>query len=164
MADATVNATAIINVPAQAIFAVLADPIKHAAIDGHRLGPRAFRQPAADRGGAGVPDGHVPRRPPRRELPDGQPGAGVRPAARHRLGVGSGSRRQQPAVRRLDLALRPGSGRAVRDQGHPVLRLVGGPRLPPPAHRIPPFPPDHLRNSLAHLAGLVTAWPGSRAH
>ena len=35
-------------------------------------------------GGAGVPDGHVPRQPPGRELPDGQPGAGVRPAARQR--------------------------------------------------------------------------------
>jgi hypothetical protein len=23
--------------------------------------------------------------------------------------------------------------------------------------KFPPFPPDHLRNSLAHLAGLVTA-------
>ena len=34
MADAIVSATMIINAPAKAIFAVLADPIKHAAIDG----------------------------------------------------------------------------------------------------------------------------------
>jgi uncharacterized protein YndB with AHSA1/START domain len=34
MADETVSATTIINAPAEAIFAVLADPAKHAAIDG----------------------------------------------------------------------------------------------------------------------------------
>ena len=34
MADATVSATMIISAPAKAIFALLADPIKHAAIDG----------------------------------------------------------------------------------------------------------------------------------
>jgi hypothetical protein len=34
MADETVRATMVINAPAKAIFAVLADLIKHAAIDG----------------------------------------------------------------------------------------------------------------------------------
>jgi hypothetical protein len=34
MTDETINATTIINAPAEAIFAVLADPAKHAAIDG----------------------------------------------------------------------------------------------------------------------------------
>jgi hypothetical protein len=34
MAGESVSATATINVPAEAIFAVLADPVKHAAIDG----------------------------------------------------------------------------------------------------------------------------------
>jgi uncharacterized protein YndB with AHSA1/START domain len=34
MADETVSATTIINAPAEAIFAVLADPARHAAIDG----------------------------------------------------------------------------------------------------------------------------------
>ncbi|MDQ6615267.1 MAG: SRPBCC family protein [Actinomycetota bacterium] len=34
MADDTVSATTVINAPAEAIFAVLADPAKHAAIDG----------------------------------------------------------------------------------------------------------------------------------
>ncbi len=34
MADDGVNATTVINAPAEAIFAVLADPAKHAAIDG----------------------------------------------------------------------------------------------------------------------------------
>ena len=34
MAGETVSATTIINAPAEAIFAVLADPAKHAAIDG----------------------------------------------------------------------------------------------------------------------------------
>jgi hypothetical protein len=34
MADDSVSATAVINAPAEAIFAVLAEPAKHAAIDG----------------------------------------------------------------------------------------------------------------------------------
>ena len=34
MADDSVSATTVINAPAEAIFAVLADPAKHAAIDG----------------------------------------------------------------------------------------------------------------------------------
>jgi uncharacterized protein YndB with AHSA1/START domain len=34
MADDSVSATVVINAPAEAIFAVLADPAKHAAIDG----------------------------------------------------------------------------------------------------------------------------------
>ena len=34
MAGETVSATTIVNAPAEAIFAVLADPAKHAAIDG----------------------------------------------------------------------------------------------------------------------------------
>ncbi len=34
MADESVSATTIINAPAAAVFAVLADPAKHAAIDG----------------------------------------------------------------------------------------------------------------------------------
>ena len=34
MTDETIRATTIINAPAEAIFAVLADPAKHAAIDG----------------------------------------------------------------------------------------------------------------------------------
>ncbi len=34
MADESVSATTVINAPAEAIFVVLADPAKHAAIDG----------------------------------------------------------------------------------------------------------------------------------
>jgi uncharacterized protein YndB with AHSA1/START domain len=34
MGDDSVSATTVINAPAEAIFAVLADPAKHAAIDG----------------------------------------------------------------------------------------------------------------------------------
>ena len=34
MPDDTVSATRVINAPAEAVFAVLADPAKHAAIDG----------------------------------------------------------------------------------------------------------------------------------
>lgn len=34
MADDSVSATTVINAPAEAVFAVLADPAKHAAIDG----------------------------------------------------------------------------------------------------------------------------------
>lgn len=34
MTDETISASTIISAPAEAIFAVLADPAKHAAIDG----------------------------------------------------------------------------------------------------------------------------------
>jgi hypothetical protein len=157
MAGETVSATTIINAPAEAIFAVLADPARHAEIDGTGW----VREPAGSQpltaagqmfGMAMYHAGH-----PGRKLPDGQPGAGVRPAARHLLGAGPGHRRRQPAVRRLGLALRPGP---VRDHGHPVLRLAGGPQLPPPAHRIP----RSLRITWATRCLTSPAWsPRDRA-
>ena len=88
MADDTVSAATIINAPAQAISAVLADPARHAAIDGTggvresldnkplTAAGQVFRMAMYH---AGHPDG---------ELPDGQPRPGVRPAVRHLLGAG----------------------------------------------------------------------------
>ena len=45
MADETVSATTIINAPAEAIFAVLADPAHHAAVESDaRLPPTGFNR------------------------------------------------------------------------------------------------------------------------
>src|SRR6266498_665126 len=97
MADETVSATTIIHAPAEAIFAVLADPARHAAIDG---------------------TGWV------RQSLDSKPltAAG-------------------PSKTKVTLSY---DWSAVPD----FLREHIG---------FPPFPPDHLGNSLAHLAELATA-------
>jgi hypothetical protein len=128
MADDSLSATAIIHAPAKVVFAVLADPTKHAAIDWNRLGLRTRRPQAVDRGRAGFPDGHVPPEPSGRALPGGQPCRGVRPAQRHLVEAGHGNRGRQPDLRRLGVALRPDAGWTVCDQGHALLRLVWGSR------------------------------------
>jgi hypothetical protein len=56
MADDRVSATAVINAPAETIFAVLADPAKHAAIDA-----TGWVRESLD-----SPDGYVPPEPPGR--------------------------------------------------------------------------------------------------
>ena len=53
MTDETISATTIINAPAEAIFAVLADSAKHAAIDGVL---RGVGECGEDRLGWGVND------------------------------------------------------------------------------------------------------------
>jgi uncharacterized protein YndB with AHSA1/START domain len=141
MADETVSATTIINAPAEAIFAVLADPAKHAAIDG---------------------TGWV------REPVDSQPltaaGQVFRMAmyhANHPDGnylMASQVQVFEPPraicwVWRYDLAPAGPSRTTVTlsydwSAVSSFLRQHIG---------FPPFPPDHLGNSLSHLAGLVAA-------
>ena len=69
------------------LLAVLAEPSNHPAIDGTGWVRGPLDGPAAGCGGTGVPDDQVPPQRPGRELRDGQPGPGVRPAARHILGA-----------------------------------------------------------------------------
>ena len=118
MAGEAVSATTIINAPAGAIFTVLADPARHAAIDGTGWVCEPLDLQPLTAAGQVFRMTMYPPRPPGRELPDGQPGAGVRPPARHLLGAGASLRQH-----------------------------IG----------FPPFPPDHLGNSLAHLAELTIA-------
>jgi hypothetical protein len=101
MASETVSATTIMNAPAEAIFAVLADPAKHAAIDG---------------------TGWV------REPLGGQPLTA--PGQVFRMGM-----------------YHPNHPDGNYQMANRLRQRIG----------FPPFPPDHLGNSLAHLADLVTA-------
>ena len=66
MADDSVSATTVINAPAEAIFAVLADPASHAAIDGTGWVRETSDKQAVDRPRPDFPDVHVPPEPPRR--------------------------------------------------------------------------------------------------
>jgi uncharacterized protein YndB with AHSA1/START domain len=157
MADETLSATTIINAPAEAIFAVLADPARHAAIDG---------------------TGWV------REPLDSQPLTATGQVFRmtmYRANHRDGSYQMANRVQVFDpphaISWEPG-----QDTGDGDLRFGGwvwrydlapaGPSgtrvtlsydwsaVPDPLRQhigFPPFPPDHLGNSLTHLAGLVTA-------
>jgi uncharacterized protein YndB with AHSA1/START domain len=157
MADETLSATTIINAPAEAIFAVLADPAKHAAIDGTGW----VREPVDDQPltAAGQvfrvdmyhpnhPDGNyqMANRVQEFDPPHAiswQPGRDT----------GDGSLQFGGWVWRYDLA-------AAGPSGTRVTLSYDWSAVPDPLRQrigFPPFPPDHLGNSLAHLADLVTA-------
>ena len=157
MADDCVSATTVINAPAEAIFAVLADPAKHAAIDG---------------------TGWV------RETLDSTPltAAGqIFRMSMYHPNHPDGNYQMANRVQKFDppstISWEPGY-----DAGDGTLRFGGwtwrydltpaGPSTTtvtlsydwsavPDSIRehigFPPFPPEHLGNSLAHLAELVAS-------
>jgi uncharacterized protein YndB with AHSA1/START domain len=156
MADETIRATTLINAPARAVFAVLADPVKHAAIDG---------------------TGWV--RAPLDSQPLTAPGQVFRMTMYH-PNHPDGTYEMANRVQVFDpphaISWEPG-----RDTGDGLQfggwfwRYDLAPAGPSQTEvtltydwsaatdsvrqhiRFPPFPPDHLGNSLAHLADLVTA-------
>jgi uncharacterized protein YndB with AHSA1/START domain len=157
MAVETVSATTIINAPAKAVFAVLADPAKHAAIDGtgwvrEPLDSQPLTAPGqVFRMGMyhpNHPDGNYEMAnrvqvfdPPR--AISWEPGQDT----------GDGSLRFGGWVWRYDLAPAGPSGTKVT-LSYDWSAVPGSLRQ----HiGFPPFPPDHLGNSLARLGGLVTA-------
>jgi hypothetical protein len=157
MADETVSASTIINAPAGAIFAVLAEPANHAAIDGtgwvcealdsQRLAAegQVFRMTMYH---PNHPDGNyqVANRvqvfdPPR--AISWEPG----------YDTGDGSLGFGGWVWRYDLAP-AGPSQTKVTLSYDWSAVGEGPRQ---RIQFPPFSPGHLDNSLAHLAGLVTA-------
>ncbi|HEY1668410.1 MAG TPA: SRPBCC family protein [Trebonia sp.] len=159
MADETVSATTIIDAPAEAVFAVLADPAKHAAIDGTGWVRESLDgQPLTAAGQVfriamfhpNHPEGNYEMAnrvqvfdPPR--AISWEPG---QYAGDGSLGFGGWVWRYdlipaQPSGTEVTLSY---DWSAVPD----FLREHIG---------FPPFPPDHLGNSLAHLAELATACP-----
>lgn len=157
MADETVTATTIISAPAEAIFAVLADPARHAAIDGTgwvrepldsqplTVAGQVFRMAMYH---PSIPDGTY-QMANRVQVLDPPHAISWEPGQ----DTGDGSPRFGGWVWRYDLDPAGPSGTrvtlsydwsAVPDS---LRQHIG----------FPPFPPDHLSNSLAHLAGLVTA-------
>ena len=157
MADETVSATTIINAPAEAIFAVLADPGNHAAIDGTGWVREPIdKQPLTAAGQvfrmgmyhANHPDGNY-RMANRVQVFDPPQAISWEPGQ----DTGDGDLRFGGWVWRYDLAPSGPSGTRVT--------LSYNWSAVPSSLRqhigFPPFPPDHLDNSLAHLADLVTA-------
>jgi hypothetical protein len=157
MADETVSAVTIIDAPANAIFAVLTDPTKHAAIDGTGwVREPVDSQPLTGAGQvfrmamyhANHPDENYQMAnrvqvfdPPR--AISWEPGQNADDGS---LGFGGWSWR-------YDLAPAGPSGTRVTLS----YDWSAVPEFLRQHIKLPPFPPDHLRNSLAHLAGLVTA-------
>lgn len=154
MADDMVSATLLIEAPADVIFGVLADPAKHAAIDGTgwvcesldhqpltaagQIFRMAMYHPNHPDGGYEIANSVQAFEPPR--VISWRPG----------YDTGDGSLGFGGWIWRYDLApAGPGTTTvtltydwsAVEDS---VREHIG----------FPPFPPDHLANSLAHLAEL----------
>jgi len=163
VADETVSATTIINAPAEAIFAVLADPANHAAIDGtgwvcepldgQRLtaAGQVFRMNMYH---PNHPDGHyqmanrVQVFDPPREI-SWKPGSDA----------GDGNLRFGGWVWGYELAPAEAIG-TPGASGTKVTLYYDWSAVPESLRKhigFPPFPADHLGNSLAHLAGLVIA-------
>ena len=157
MADETVSATTIINAPAEAIFAVLADPGNHAAIDGtgwvrEPLGGQPLTAPGqVFRIGMyhpNHPDGNY-QMANRVQVFDPPHAISWQPG----YGASDGDLQFGGWVWRYDLAPAGTSGTKVTL----YYDWSAVPRSLRQHIGFPPFPPDHLGNSLAHLAGLVTA-------
>jgi uncharacterized protein YndB with AHSA1/START domain len=157
MAGETVSATMIINAPAEAIFAVLADPAKHAAIDGTGwVREPSGSQPLTAAGQVfrmgmyhpGHPDGNY-QMANRVQVFDPPHAISWEPGQ----DASDGDLRFGGWIWRYDLAPAGPSGTRV------TLSYDWSAVLSPLRQHIgfPPFPPDHLGNSLAHLADLVTA-------
>ena len=153
MPDETVSATTIINAPAEAIFAVLADPGNHAAIDGTGWVREPIdKQPLTAAGQvfrmgmyhANHPDGSY-RMANRVQVFDPPQAISWEPGQ----DTGDGDLRFGGWVWRYDLA----------PSGTRVTLSYNWSAVPSSLRQhigFPPFPPDHLDNSLAHLADLVT--------
>jgi hypothetical protein len=112
-------------VPAAQVFAGLADPTTHSAIDDTGWVQESVdRTPLTEVGQILRMDMYHP------DHPNGDyqvvNKVQVLPATCHRPADGAGRGRRSPGVRRLDLALRPRAAQSVQDRGHALLRLVGG--------------------------------------
>ena len=157
MADDSISATRVINAPAEAIFAVLTDPAKHAAIDGTGwVCETVDSEPLTTAGQIFRMSMYHPNHP------DGN----YQTANRVQMfdppstiswetgyDPGDGTLRFGGWFWRYDLTPAGPSNTAVTltydwsAASDSVRKRIG----------FPPFPPDHLGNSLAHLAGLVSS-------
>jgi hypothetical protein len=157
MTGETVSATRIINAPADAIFAVLAAPANHVAIDGtgwvcepvdsQRLtaAGQVFRMTMYH---PNHPDGNY-EMANRVEVFDPPRAISWKPG----YDVGEGTLRFGGWVWRYDLApARPSETQVTLSYDWSAVGDAPRERI-----QFPPFSPDHLENSLAHLADLATA-------
>ena len=158
MTGETISTTAIVDAPAEAIFAVLADPATHAAIDGTGW----VREPLNGRHltEAGqvfrmamyndkVPGGHY-RMANQVQVLDPPRAISWQPG----METGDGSLQIVGHIWRYDLAPAGPSGtEVILSYDWSAVPDSLRQRLPFP---FPPFAPDHLTNSLGHLAEQVT--------
>lgn len=154
MADDTTFATAVIDAPAEAVFATLADPARHAAIDGTGWVAESLDAGSLTAPGQvfrmamfhpNHPDGHYEMAnvvqvfdPPR--------AISWKPGYDNGDGLSFGG-----WIWRYDLA-------PVGPSRTEVTLTYDWSAVPQATRDhigFPPFPPDHLANSLAHLAELV---------
>lgn len=155
MADDRISATTIINAPAEAIFAVLADPAKHAAIDGTGWVREALDAKPLTAAGQlfrmsmfhpGRPDGTY-QMANRVQVFDAPHTISWEPGNE----AGDGTVSFPGWIWRYDLSL---AGRLNTT----VALTYDWSAVPDPIREhigFPPFPPEHLDNSLAHLAEQV---------
>jgi uncharacterized protein YndB with AHSA1/START domain len=157
MPDETLSATTIIDAPPEAIFAVLADPARHAAIDGTGwVGEPLDSKPLTSAGQvfrmamyhANHPDGNY-QMANRVQVLDPPCVISWEPGQES----GDGSLQFGGWIWRYDLA--PAGPSQTK-----VTLCYDWSAVPSHLRQyiaFPPFPPDHLGNSLAHLAELATA-------
>jgi len=88
-----------------------------------------------------------------------RPGPGVRPPEHHLPEARVRRRRRYPALRPLDLALRPHAGwtRRTRSRSPMTGQQSRTPSESSSDSRRPAVPPEHPGGSLSHLAGPVTS-------
>jgi hypothetical protein len=148
MTGETISATTIINGPAEAIFAILADPARHAAIDGTGWVREPLDSQHLTEAGQVFPTAMYN---------DNAPGGHYRMANRCRCSTrhapSPGSRAWTPAT-----ATRRSSATSSVTTWPPS--PMTGRRSPAPSasdshSHSPRFAADHLTNSLAHLAELA---------
>jgi uncharacterized protein YndB with AHSA1/START domain len=157
MGDDTLSATTTINAPAEAIFAVLADPATHAAIDGTGWVRESLDSAKLTAAGQvfriamyhpGHPNGNY-QMANRVQVFDPPSVISWKPGQ----DTGDGSLTFGGWIWRYDLAP------AGRSETRVTLSYDWSAVPDPIRERIgfPPFPPTHLGNSLTHLAELATA-------
>ena len=157
MADDSVSATTVINAPAEAVFAVLADPAQHAAVDGTGwVGEALDRKPLTAAGQIFRMSMYHPNHPDgtyqmanRVEVFDPPRSISWVPGQ----DAGDGTLRFPGWTWRYDLT-------PAGPSSTTVTLSYGWSAVPDPIREhigFPPFPPQHLGNSLAHLAELVVA-------
>jgi uncharacterized protein YndB with AHSA1/START domain len=157
MADERVSATTVIKAPAEAIFAILADPARHAAIDGTGwVCDSLDSKPLTAAGQIFRMSMYHPNHPDgtyqmanRVQVLDRPRAISWEPGQE----AGDGTLSFPGWIWRYDLTPSGTSNTTVTLSydwsavPHAIRAHVG----------MPPFPPEHLRNSLAHLAELVGA-------
>jgi hypothetical protein len=157
MADDCVSASLVINAPAEAVFAVLADPAQHAAIDGTGwVCETVGGERLTDAGQIFRMSMYHPNHPNGKYETANRVEAFDPPRAiswKTGYDPGDGTLRFGGWFWRYDLApAGPSSTTVTLTYDWSACSEATRERI-----GFPPFPPEHLGNSLAHLAGLVAA-------